>query len=136
MPLPRKLMNFSSQNGVAWCILGVLFFKIHVSNGLQFRCHNIGGGGQHRTTPAGQILGGRDPCDPCGVDAYGCAAVPEVRRLVLEHGRRAFVDDRQALVDRHLESDHLDGVRSRRRRSHQPLQSRHLSHRHTTDLLC
>ena len=30
------------------------------------------GGRQHRTTPAGQILGGsRDPCNPCGVDACG-----------------------------------------------------------------
>jgi len=29
-------------------------------------------GRQHRTTPAGQILGGgRDPCNLCGVDAYG-----------------------------------------------------------------
>ena len=28
------------------------------------------GGRQHRTTPAGQILGGRDPCNPCVVDAY------------------------------------------------------------------
>jgi len=27
------------------------------------------GGRQHRTTPAGQILGGRDPC---AVDAYAC----------------------------------------------------------------
>ena len=27
VPLPRKFMNFSSQNGVIWCILGVLFFK-------------------------------------------------------------------------------------------------------------
>jgi len=25
--LPRKLMNFSSQNGVIWCILGVLFLR-------------------------------------------------------------------------------------------------------------
>jgi len=25
VPLPRKFMNFSSQNGVIWCILGVLF---------------------------------------------------------------------------------------------------------------
>ena len=78
-------MNFSSQNGVIWCILGVLF--------LRFMCHEndsdlrysevplkgknktlvkILGGRQHRTTPAGQILGeGRDPCNPCGVDAYG-----------------------------------------------------------------
>ena len=28
------------------------------------------GGRQHRTTPAGQILGGRDPSNPCSVDAY------------------------------------------------------------------
>ena len=28
------------------------------------------GGHQHRTAPAGQILGGRDPCNLCGVDAY------------------------------------------------------------------
>ena len=25
VPLPRKFMNFSSQNGVTWCILGMLF---------------------------------------------------------------------------------------------------------------
>jgi len=31
------------------------------------------GGRQHRTTLAGQILEGRDPCNPCGVDAYGQA---------------------------------------------------------------
>ena len=33
VPLPRKFMNFSSQNNVIWCILGV-FLKIHVSHGL------------------------------------------------------------------------------------------------------
>ena len=27
MPLPRKFMNVSSQNGVIWCILGVLFLR-------------------------------------------------------------------------------------------------------------
>jgi len=27
VPLPRKFMNFSSQNGVIWCILGVLFLR-------------------------------------------------------------------------------------------------------------
>jgi len=26
-PLSRKFMNFSSQNGVIWCILGVLFLR-------------------------------------------------------------------------------------------------------------
>ena len=29
------------------------------------------GGRQHRTTPAASNIGGRDPCNPCGVDAYG-----------------------------------------------------------------
>jgi len=29
VPLFRKFMNFSSQNGVIRCILGVLFFKIY-----------------------------------------------------------------------------------------------------------
>jgi len=27
VPLPRKFMNVSSQNGVIWCILGVLFLR-------------------------------------------------------------------------------------------------------------
>ena len=27
VPLPRKFMSFSSQNGVIWCILGVLFLR-------------------------------------------------------------------------------------------------------------
>jgi len=31
VPLPRKFMNFSSQNGVIWCILGVLFLRFMCS---------------------------------------------------------------------------------------------------------
>ena len=27
MPFHRKFMNFSSQNGVIWCILGLLFLR-------------------------------------------------------------------------------------------------------------
>ena len=74
MPLPRKFMIFLSQNGVIWCILAVLF--------LTFMCHKndsdlrysevslkgknktlvkIFGGRQHRTTPAGEILGVATP---------------------------------------------------------------------------
>jgi len=34
-----------------------------------------GGSRQHMTTHAGQILGGYDPCNPCGVDAYADRAV-------------------------------------------------------------
>jgi len=67
VPLPRKFMNFSSQNGVIWCILGVLFLRficpMDCSCMINFidvpevnTCQNIGGR-QHRTTPAGQILG-------------------------------------------------------------------------------
>ena len=65
---------------------GCVVFKIHVSHGswlydkLYYRKKiktlvKILGGRQHRTTPAGQIFGGRDPCNPCGVHAY-------VKRLV------------------------------------------------------
>jgi len=107
VPLPRKFMNFSSQNGMIWCILGVLFLRfmcpvhcsctinvIEVAVGAErtiqtgksmspqtsyiftvSKLTKILGGRQHRTTPAGQIFfwgeGGRDPCNPCGVDAYG-----------------------------------------------------------------
>ena len=83
MPLSRKFMNFSSQNGVIWCILGVLFLRfmcptdcscminfIEVpvcarssAEGKNKTLVKILGGRQHRTTPAGQILGGRDPCN-------------------------------------------------------------------------
>ena len=44
-------------------------------------CQNIGGR-QHRTTPAGQIglLGGRDPCNPCGVHAYACPSLKLYRQ--------------------------------------------------------
>jgi len=53
--------------------------KMTANCGIQkFRCREkikhlskYWGGRQHRTTPAGQILGCRDPCNPCGVDAYG-----------------------------------------------------------------
>ena len=38
-PLPRKFMNFSSQNSVIWCILGVLFLRfICVPRGLTAIC--------------------------------------------------------------------------------------------------
>ena len=40
----------------------------------------LGGGRQHRTTPTGQILGGRDSCTPCGVDAYGSRRCPVCSR--------------------------------------------------------
>jgi len=33
VPPPRKFMNFSSQNGVIWCILGVMFLRF-MSHGL------------------------------------------------------------------------------------------------------
>jgi len=77
VPLPRKFIYFSSQNGLILCILGVLFLRflcpMDCSSMINFievpACASLGGR-QHRTTPAGQILGGRDLCNPCGVDAY------------------------------------------------------------------
>jgi len=40
----------------------------HIRDGV-----GIIGGVQHTDRhPAGQILGGPDPCNPYGVDAYGC----------------------------------------------------------------
>ena len=81
VPLPRKFMNFSSQNGVIWCIMDV-FFKdsrvpwIVVVSREKIKHVKILGGRQHRTTPAGQILGGG--CDPCGVDAYATHCFPNL----------------------------------------------------------
>jgi len=61
-----------------WCGMvhsGCVVFKIHVSQKYRWRETNktlvkILRGRRHRTTPACQILGGHDPCNPCGVDAY------------------------------------------------------------------
>jgi len=85
VPLPRKFMNFSSQNGMIWCILGVLFLRcicpMDCSCMINFIDENdsdlryseiplkgknktlvkILGGRQHRTTLAGQILGASRP---------------------------------------------------------------------------
>jgi len=62
-PFPE---NFSSQNGMIWCILDVLFLRftcpMDCSCMINFIevpvCAQILGSRQHRTTPAGQILGG------------------------------------------------------------------------------
>ena len=65
VPLPRKFMNFSSQDGVIWCILGVLFLGFMCQVPLKGKNKTLvkilGGGRQHRTTPAGQILGVATP---------------------------------------------------------------------------
>jgi len=70
VPLPGKSMNFSSQSGVIWCILSHMRYSEVPLEGKNKTLVKILVGRLHRTTPAGQILGGRDPCDPCGVDAY------------------------------------------------------------------
>jgi len=66
VPLPRKFMKFSSQNGVIWCILGVLFLRFMCPVDCSCMIKNetlvkILGGRQHRMTPAGQILGVATP---------------------------------------------------------------------------
>ena len=49
------------------------------------------GGRQHRTTPAGQILGGRDPC---GVDAYDLATVDVCKMPAFMHCMSAIWPDK------------------------------------------
>jgi len=57
---------------------GTLQMKMTATCGIQKFCwrkkikhlSKYWGGRQHRITHAGQILGGRDPCNPCGVDTY------------------------------------------------------------------
>jgi len=61
VPLPRKFMNFPSQNGVIWCILGVSFLRLVCTMDCSCMINFILGGRQHRTTPAGQILGVATP---------------------------------------------------------------------------
>jgi len=68
VPLPRKFMNFSSQNCVIWCILGVLFlrfasavFRSSAEAKKNKTLVKILGGRQRRTTPAGQMLGVATP---------------------------------------------------------------------------
>ena len=57
MPLPRNFMNFSSQNGV--------------------------NGKKNKTLV--KILGGRDPCNPCGVDAYAERSAGAACQLSIDH---------------------------------------------------
>jgi len=97
VPFPRKFTNFSSQNGVTWCILGVLFLRFMCPMPMDCSCminfievpvcalrtiqtrksmspltsyiftvsKLTKGQRQQRMTPASQILGGRDPFNPC-----------------------------------------------------------------------
>jgi len=81
VPLFRKFMNFSSQNDVVWCIMGVLFLRFMCPMDCSCMINFILGGRQHRTTPAGQILGGRDPCNPCGVDAYASEVINRMQSM-------------------------------------------------------
>ena len=90
------MMNFSSQTGVIWCIADENYSDLRYSEVPPKRKNKalvkiLGGGRQHRTTPAGQMLGGRDPCNPCGVDAYRADGV-----LSVSCGRRARVTQRAA----------------------------------------
>ena len=95
MPLLRKFMNFSSQNDVVWCIMGVLFLRFMCPMDCSCMINFILGGRQHRTTPAGQLLGGRDPFNPCGVDAYANEVINRMQsmecRLLLQTSWRTVV---------------------------------------------
>ena len=76
---PRKFMNFSSQNGVKWCVLGVLFLRLMCPMDCSCMIHFIevpvcakleGVVNTGRPLQVKYWGGGRDPCNPCGVDAY------------------------------------------------------------------
>ena len=100
MPLPRKFMNFSSENGVIWCILGVLFLTfmcpmdcscMHSEVPLKGKkyntCRNIGGR-QHRTAPAGQILGVATPATPAALTPMCSCTHCRVLRSGIPHTSR------------------------------------------------
>ena len=69
VPLPRKCMYFSSKNGVMWCILGVLFLRFICSMYCSCMINFIDENDSDLRLV--KILGGRDHCNLCGVDAYG-----------------------------------------------------------------
>jgi len=63
-------MNFSSQNSVIWCILGVLLLRFMCQvplKGKNKTLVKILGGRQHRTTPVGQIWGVATPATPAAL---------------------------------------------------------------------
>jgi len=84
VPLPRKFMNFSSQNGVIWCIPGVfLTFMCPTDCSCMINCALKGKnktlvkilGRQHRTTHAGQILGVATPATPAALTNMRMAVI-------------------------------------------------------------
>jgi len=55
-----------------WCYMvhsGRVVFKIHVLKGKENTCQNIGASST-QDDPCRSNIGGRDPCNLCGVDAY------------------------------------------------------------------
>jgi len=52
-------------------------------------CSNYCRGPTHWWTPAGQILGCPDPCDPCGVDAYDCE-IPQILTMCVHSTWRRY----------------------------------------------
>jgi len=74
----ENFLNFSPQNGVLWCILGALFLRfmcpMDCSCMINFIevpvCVKILRGSSTQDDPCRSNIGGRDPCNPCGVDAY------------------------------------------------------------------
>ena len=79
MSLPGKFMNFSSQNGVIWCILGVLFLRftcpVDCSSAKVKKVKHLSKyrGSSTQDDPCRSNIGegGRDPRSPCGADASG-----------------------------------------------------------------
>jgi len=67
VPLPRKFMNFSSQNGMIWCILGVLFSRFMCPVDFSFTIDFIEVLLKGKNKTLVKILGGSSTQDdPCG----------------------------------------------------------------------
>jgi len=62
-PLPRQFMNFSSQNGVIWCILGVLYSEVPLK-GKNKTLVKILGGSSTQDDPCRSNIGGSRPLQP------------------------------------------------------------------------
>jgi len=73
VPLPRKFMNFSSQNGVIWCILGVLFLRF-----MRLRYSEVPLKGKNKTLV--KMMGASNTTPPLQVKYWGSRSLQPLRR--------------------------------------------------------
>ena len=78
MPLPRKFMNFSSENGVIWCILGVLFLTFMCPMDCSCMHSEVPLKGKNQTLV--KILGVVNTGQPLQVKYWGSPPLQPLRR--------------------------------------------------------